>query len=199
MKQFIYILIMLTFFFYNGDDLFAQRPSDQFPLLVQTSMEGQDLNVIFRAVPITHTESGHDPVRAWTWDFGDGHSATESHPQHTYKEAGRYKVCVTAEGAPGMVRHCRGIRVGEGPVHSYEGMQISYHPESGQLHIWFDDLAIGARMHLRDSSGHTLFNVPIAPESSPLNFRELPSGRYTFSVRQPHVEEDVFEWYIGRE
>jgi DNA gyrase inhibitor GyrI len=199
MKHLLSSLIMCIIILHIGYNLTAQRPSDQFPLLVQTTMEGQGLNVNYLAEPTTYTESDHDPVRAWRWDFGDGHSASESHPQHTYKEAGRYKVCVTAEGALGVVRHCRGIRIGEGPVHTYEGMQISYHPGSGQLHIWFDDLAIGARMHMRDSSGHTLFNVPIAPESSPLNFRELPSGRYTFSVRQPHVEEDVFEWYLGRE
>jgi hypothetical protein len=31
----------------------------------------------------------------WTWDFGDGSRSTAQNPNHTYKKAGTYKVCLT--------------------------------------------------------------------------------------------------------
>ena len=31
----------------------------------------------------------------WTWDFGDGYRSNAQNPNHTYKKAGTYKVCLT--------------------------------------------------------------------------------------------------------
>ncbi len=35
-------------------------------------------------------------VTAWAWDFGDGATSTQQHPEHAYAEAGTYTVCLTA-------------------------------------------------------------------------------------------------------
>lgn len=34
-------------------------------------------------------------VTQWLWDFGDGQTSTEANPQHTFSEAGEYKVSLT--------------------------------------------------------------------------------------------------------
>lgn len=35
------------------------------------------------------------PITGWLWDFGDGTTSTEQHPQHSYQNAGTYTVTVT--------------------------------------------------------------------------------------------------------
>lgn len=35
------------------------------------------------------------PITGWLWDFGDGTTSTEQHPQHSYQDAGTYTVTVT--------------------------------------------------------------------------------------------------------
>jgi len=38
-------------------------------------------------------------IDAWLWDFGDGNTSTEQHPEHTYLDAGRYSVTLTVSNA----------------------------------------------------------------------------------------------------
>jgi len=35
------------------------------------------------------------PITGWLWDFGDGTTSTEQHPQHSYQDAGTYTVMIT--------------------------------------------------------------------------------------------------------
>ncbi|MEO6391451.1 MAG: PKD domain-containing protein [Pyrinomonadaceae bacterium] len=46
-------------------------------------------------------------ITTWKWDFGDGATSTEQHPQHTYKEAGRYVVTLYIEGPDGKSRRAK--------------------------------------------------------------------------------------------
>ena len=46
-------------------------------------------------------------ITSWQWDFGDGETSTEQHPQHTYKEAGKYVVTLWVEGPAGKSRHAK--------------------------------------------------------------------------------------------
>jgi PKD repeat protein len=40
-------------------------------------------------------------ITSWKWDFGDGETSTEQHPQHIYKEPGQYVVVLWVEGTVG--------------------------------------------------------------------------------------------------
>jgi predicted outer membrane repeat protein len=54
-------------------------------------------------VPLTVTftdQSTHDPT-AWAWDFGDGGSSTEQHPEYIYQTAGTFAVTLTVSNAHG--------------------------------------------------------------------------------------------------
>ncbi|MEL6852202.1 MAG: gliding motility-associated C-terminal domain-containing protein, partial [Bacteroidota bacterium] len=44
---------------------------------------------------VNHTED----AEAFHWDFGDGQSATESSPEHTYHQPGQYQVILTTQEA----------------------------------------------------------------------------------------------------
>ena len=47
-----------------------------------------------KKVTFKDASSGAKPTK-WTWDFGDGSRSTAQNPNHTYKKAGAYKVCLT--------------------------------------------------------------------------------------------------------
>lgn len=48
-------------------------------------------------------ESGGE-ITSWLWDFGDGETSGEQHPQHRYKEPGKYVVVLWVEGPHGKSR-----------------------------------------------------------------------------------------------
>jgi hypothetical protein len=43
-------------------------------------------------------------ITTWKWDFGDGETSNEQHPQHIYKEPGKYVVVLWVEGPQGKSR-----------------------------------------------------------------------------------------------
>jgi hypothetical protein len=46
-------------------------------------------------------------ITSWKWDFGDGTSSTEQHPQHAYSRSGRYIVTLYIEGPDGNSRRAK--------------------------------------------------------------------------------------------
>jgi len=46
-------------------------------------------------------------ITAWKWDFGDGATSTEQHPQHTYAKAGNYVVVLEVTGPDGTSRRSK--------------------------------------------------------------------------------------------
>ena len=47
------------------------------------------------------------PVTSWHWDFGDGKTSTERHPQHAYEKPGEYVVTLTVDGPKGKDRRTK--------------------------------------------------------------------------------------------
>jgi hypothetical protein len=43
-------------------------------------------------------------VTSWKWDFGDGETSNEQHPQHIYKEPGKYVMVLWVESPQGKSR-----------------------------------------------------------------------------------------------
>ncbi len=48
-----------------------------------------------RTVPFQDTSENQEGIVSWLWDFGDGNTATEQHPTHTYAAPGTYSVTLT--------------------------------------------------------------------------------------------------------
>lgn len=42
-----------------------------------------------------NTSTGDSDHTVWLWEFGDGHTSHEEHPDHNYEEPGIYTVCLT--------------------------------------------------------------------------------------------------------
>ena len=50
---------------------------------------------------VRFTDTSTGDVTGWSWDFGDGGSSTDRHPQHTYSAPGTYTVSLTVSNAYG--------------------------------------------------------------------------------------------------
>lgn len=52
-------------------------------------------------------DASEGEIRSWKWDFGDGHTSTESHPTHDYLKGGEYTVVLSVEGPAGSSRRAK--------------------------------------------------------------------------------------------
>lgn len=89
----------------NADDLVAFRlmPLDPpYRKALQAAWSFQTLDMPRRLVAFRDESIGE--VRRWNWNFGDGHTSTQQHPQHAYEAAGEYIVTLEVEGPAGKSR-----------------------------------------------------------------------------------------------
>jgi len=77
--------------------LMPLEPSLQPALAAQWSWSVVDMD---RRLVAFKDESVGD-IASWTWDFGDGASSTEQHPQHAYAKPGNYVVILDVTDATG--------------------------------------------------------------------------------------------------
>jgi PKD repeat protein len=50
---------------------------------------------------VAFQDATYGQVTAWRWDFGDGKTSTERHPQHRYEKPGEYVVTLEVAGPAG--------------------------------------------------------------------------------------------------
>lgn len=78
----------------------------------------------------------NNPIAAsYAWDFGDGNTSTQSHPNHPYASAGTYNVCLIIDDGNGCKdTSCQSVVVTGGPptgcnawfVHTVNGMTVTF-------------------------------------------------------------------------
>ena len=92
----------------DASDLCAFRlmplePNFRKPLDVQWSFQVIDMDR--RQVAFKDLSQGD--INSWKWDFGDGTTASEQNPIHTYAKPGEYVVTLSAEGPKGKARRSK--------------------------------------------------------------------------------------------
>jgi len=56
---------------------------------------------------VSFIDESEGKITSWKWDFGDGSFSTEQHPNHQYKDAGKYIVILDIEGPDGKSRRSK--------------------------------------------------------------------------------------------
>ncbi len=90
---------------------------------------------------VNFTDQSSGPVTAWQWDFGDGSTASEQHPVHTYSTGGNYTVTLTTSNAYGYRQtSSRQIAVGAAPTAAFTAAPLS---GNAPLTVTFTDQSRG--------------------------------------------------------
>jgi hypothetical protein len=63
------------------------------------------------ALSVTYVDQSQGVPQSWYWDFGDGTTSQEQHPQHSYSFPGVYTVCLSAANIYGSDTWCREVEV----------------------------------------------------------------------------------------
>lgn len=112
------------------------------------------------------TDASTGAPASWSWDFGDGTTSTEQHPDHIYTAPGTYTVSLTVSNTAGTDTTVRTIRVS---TSAGEGLVGTYYPNRGWTgegvtridpRIWFADNEANTSSWLR--AGTDEYNWPIA-------------------------------------
>ncbi len=72
-----------------------------------TSEPGAEINAAFNGLPVKgkspltviFNDQSTGETTSWQWDFGDGNTSTQQHPQHTYTTLGTFSVSLTVSGS----------------------------------------------------------------------------------------------------
>ena len=56
---------------------------------------------------VAFQDSTYGPVTSWRWEFGDGKTSADRHPQHAYEKPGEYVVTLSVDGPKGKDRRTK--------------------------------------------------------------------------------------------
>jgi PKD repeat protein len=95
-------------------------------------------------LPVQFTDTSSGAPTAWAWDFGDGTTATEQHPAHTYASPGTYTVQLTAINAVGTSAPATAtVTVAAVPVLPVAAFTVSATDGQAPLPVRFSDTSTG--------------------------------------------------------
>lgn len=81
---------------------------------------------------------------SYMWDFGDGGTATDQHPKHTFEEGGIYTVNLTATGAGGSTSSSKSITIIEKVTTPIADFSIPEGTYTAPAEIIFENLSTNA-------------------------------------------------------
>lgn len=116
---------------------------------------------------------------AFSWNFGDGGTATQANPVHTYAAAGNYQVslAITRCGRTDTIR--KAVTVGTTGIQGTAadaGISIFPNPAGDQLYI--ESGVLLQRIRVYDLSGRTVLQLPVGQHATTLDIHALRPGIY---------------------
>jgi hypothetical protein len=134
--------------------------------------------------------SAYEPT-SWHWDFGDGSSSAERHPEHLFPAPGLYEVCLTVSNAHGSDTSCRELQFGT--ITSTAGaplalLEARVYPnpfaEAFTLSLPEGWQPASARLSLYDQLGRRRWSQRLQAGANEVRAGHLPAGVYFWAVEQ---------------
>ncbi|MBL7828929.1 MAG: PKD domain-containing protein [Saprospiraceae bacterium] len=141
-----------------------------------------------------HDLSYYEPD-TWLWDFGDGFSSTERHPEHIFPGPGVYEVCLTASNSDASHTLCRMITFTiTKTVHANLGIPVSVGPNPFRdyLLVAFSAPLESPVFHLYDQTGRLVRRQTLIDGNAKIETYDLPNGVYFWEIKS------VFDHATGR-
>jgi len=132
-------------------------------------------------------QSTNDPTE-WLWDFGDGNTSQEKHPQHAYEETGTYDVCLTVTNGGGSDTACEELSVtvtSTSEASHSKPVRIYPNPVKDRLNVYAKKITGQPAMALvYNTEGQLLlqFQAVAIPQNWNLNVSQLMPGTYFLEI-----------------
>ena len=139
----------------------------------------------YAPLKVTFTDRSTGSPASWRWVFGDGNASTQQNMDHTYSEAGKYTVSLTATNAAGGNTMTRSSYINVAAPLKAPGSSFSASTVSGKapLRVQFTDRSTGSPTSWRWSFGDGTSSTTRNPVHT-----YTKKGRYSVSltVRNNH-------------
>jgi uncharacterized repeat protein (TIGR01451 family) len=138
------------------------------------AFEAVELEVLFTDV------STNEPT-SWAWEFGDGESSTEQHPEHAYAAPGTYTVCLTAANDWGENAYCEELTlISTSSASSSLRKEIYLYPNPARERVWIRSygMPLPQQLKLYSGAGQLLHTMALNAKVMSWDTATLPAGRY---------------------
>lgn len=130
-----------------------------------------------------HDLSWYEPT-SWAWDFGDGYTSTERHPEHTFPLPGTYQVCLTVSNVNSSNTHCQtiyGVTNQENPVVQAQ-IQLTPNPFHTQLTLTLSATLRSPVFRLYDLYGREVRQERVQFGVNTISTEGIVPGMYFWTV-----------------
>ncbi len=130
---------------------------------------------------VSFTDQSTGNVDAWKWYFGDGETASEQNPDHTYQTTGTYSVALRVDGPGGtdslMKEDYINVTVG---IKEFESKNIKIYPNPFGDYFTIHTTVPLQSVSIVDMKGNTVYNKSktISGGELQINTEKLLSGLY---------------------
>lgn len=125
------------------------------------------------SVQFSDSSTGATGMQAWNWNFGDGNTSNQQHPQHTFTSAGVYSVVLTAIDA----NSCQNTDTISITV--YEPLSVNFEQKNIACNGGNDGFAIA---HISGGDGNYTYSWNTVPVQNDTIIQNLSVGTYTISI-----------------
>ena len=133
---------------------------------------------------VSFTASGN--ATSWTWDFGDGNTASEQNPVHTYAEMGVYTVSLTTDGGCAWSQEIDLLQTGIENYNS-DGISVYPNPATEYIRISSEGNDNPAQILIRDIQGKIVLQKDLTSGNEWIvNTNKIPSGIYALWIVDKH-------------
>jgi hypothetical protein len=171
----------------------AEKIRNGTKLIVFDNLENWNIGTYDPSASFTHSNLGNGQIAfsnnsqnstSYLWNFGDGTTATEENPLHTYSITGSYTVTLLASKCGVQNQTTQVINIGALDIlqNDITHARIYPNPTSGIVSVSIDANFIGFAYFLYDSKGTALLSGKITEENVKIRLSDLSDGIYWLKI-----------------
>ncbi|MCB0546857.1 MAG: PKD domain-containing protein [Phaeodactylibacter sp.] len=146
----------------------------------------------------TFADNSTNEPEEWLWDFGDGNTATQPGPTHTFEAPGIYLVCLIAGNSCGRDTICQEVEIMTtslgGPAAEELILSLYPNPASALAHLqveaptrgnyqWELFNSLGQRVNSGSGQAGQLYTLDTSPYSAGVYWVQVRMGKYRGIVK----------------
>ncbi|MCB9285097.1 MAG: T9SS type A sorting domain-containing protein [Lewinellaceae bacterium] len=131
------------------------------------------------------------PPSEWLWNFGDGNTSAEQHPEHSYAESGTYEVCLTASNVCTSSEVCMSVEVTVSGLSELQLPTLKAYPNpvADMLTIEFEEQPSDPmQFNMFTMTGQLVRTSLLQEKVSIVDLSEIEAGMYFARLKNRNAE-----------